>query len=228
MFGYFDPMYWLFMLPPLALMLYAQYLVKSRYKKYGMVQTQRRMTGAETAREILRLNGITDVAVQPIPGDLTDNYDPKTKIVHLSEGVYNNTSIAATGIAAHEIGHAIQHANGYVPIKARNAIFPISNIGSRFGLYIVFAGFIFNFKPLVFVGLIFFAFAVLFQLITLPVEFDASRRAMHTLSGSGILTADEVNGAGKVLGAAAMTYVAALLQSIMMLLYYFLRANRRN
>ncbi|OJU12613.1 MAG: hypothetical protein BGN88_15365 [Clostridiales bacterium 43-6] len=228
MFHYFDPMYYMFMLPPIALMLLAQFLVKSRYSKYGAIVNAKGMTGADAAREILHANGIFDVNVVPIEGKLTDNYDPRTKIVSLSEGVYNGNSISAIGIAAHEVGHAIQHNTGYAPIKARNAIFPVSSLGSSIGPLVIIAGIIFNFPFLSYIGLIFFAFAVLFQLITLPVEFDASRRALNAIGTSGFLTTEEAEGAKKVLTAAALTYIAALLQSLMMLIYYFLRSSRRN
>lgn len=219
-YGYFS--YLLFMVPGLVLVLIAQFKVKSAYNKYSKVANTRHMTGADAAAEVLKMSGVGDVAIRRVSGEMTDHYNPKDNSIYLSEGVYDSTSIAAVGIAAHEAGHAVQYAENYGPIKARMAILPICNFGSRFGIPLAFLGAILNVLELVWLGLLLFGLTLLFQLVTLPVEFNASRRAMKAING-GLLADDEARGARKVLTAAAMTYVAAMLQSLLYFLYYAMR-----
>lgn len=221
-YGYYFG-YLLFMLPAIILVIWAQVLVKSRYRKYSGITTSLRVTGREMAERILKANGINDISVARISGQMTDNFNPKAGTIFLSDGVYDSTSIAAVGIAAHEAGHAVQHATGYFPIKVRTAIVPVCNIGAGFGLPLCILGCIFAFEPLVYIGLILFSLATVFQLVTLPVEFNASRRALAFIESSDLVTRDEYVGAKKMLTAAAMTYVAALAQSMLQLLYYVIR-----
>ena len=175
------------------------------------------------AERILKANGISNISVARISGQMTDNFNPKAGTIFLSDGVYDSTSIAAVGIAAHEAGHAVQHATGYFPIKVRTAIVPVCNIGAGFGLPLCVLGCIFAFEPLVYIGLILFSLATVFQLVTLPVEFNASRRALAFIESSDLISRDEYVGAKKMLTAAAMTYVAALAQSMLQLLFYIIR-----
>ena len=221
-YGYYFG-YLLFMLPAIILVIWAQVLVKSRYRKYSGITTSLRVTGREMAERILKANGINDISVARISGQMTDNFNPKAGTIFLSDGVYDSTSIAAVGIAAHEAGHAVQHATGYFPIKVRTAIVPVCNIGAGFGLPLCILGCIFAFEPLVYIGLILFSLATVFQLVTLPVEFNASRRALAFIESSDLVTRDEYVGAKKMLTTAAMTYVAALAQSMLQLLYYVIR-----
>ena len=211
------------MLPAIILVLWAQWLVKSRYKKYSGITTSLRVTGKEMAERILKANGISNISVARISGQMTDNFNPRAGTIFLSGGVYDSTSIAAVGIAAHEAGHAVQHAAGYFPIKVRTAIVPVCNIGAGFGLPLCVLGCIFAFEPLVYIGLILFSLATVFQLVTLPVEFNASRRALAFIESSDLISRDEYVGAKKMLTAAAMTYVAALAQSMLQLLFYIIR-----
>ena len=221
-YGYYFG-YLLFMLPAIILVIWAQVLVKSRYRKYSGITTSLRVTGREMAERILKANGINDISVARISGQMTDNFNPKAGTIFLSDGVYDSTSIAAVGIAAHEAGHAVQHATGYFPIKVRTAIVPVCNIGAGFGLPLCILGCIFAFEPLVYIGLILFSLATVFQLVTLPVEFNASRRALAFIESSDLISRDEYVGAKKMLTAAAMTYVAALAQSMLQLLFYIIR-----
>ncbi len=201
-------------------------VVKSTFNKYAKVMASSGLTGAQVAEAILRKEGIYDAKVEPIAGSLTDHFNPATKIVSLSETVYGSTSIAAVSVAAHECGHAMQHNEDYFPLKVRSSILPAANFGSKYGLWIVILGLIISFfRPLVFVGVVLFAFGVLFQIVTLPVEFDASRRALATISEMGILTDAEMTGAGKVLKSAAMTYVASAAASILSLIRLILIAQ---
>ena len=201
-------------------------VVKSTFNKYAKVMASSGLTGAQVAEAILRQEGIYDAKVEPIAGSLTDHFNPATKIVSLSETVYGSTSIAAVSVAAHECGHAMQHNEDYFPLKVRSSILPAANFGSKYGLWIVILGLIISFfRPLVFVGVVLFAFGVLFQIVTLPVEFDASRRALATISEMGILTDAEMTGAGKVLKSAAMTYVASAAASILSLIRLILIAQ---
>ncbi len=222
---FIDPLYIIMILPAFILSLYAQIKVKSAYARYSKISTMRGITGAEAARIILTSQGIEDVAIEPARGFLTDHYDPSSKVLRLSEGVYRGTSIASVGVAAHESGHAIQHATGYAPLRLRTALVPITMLGSNLAWPLLIIGFIFMSRSLIMAGVVFFSLAVLFQLVTLPVEFDASARALKVLPATGILTDTEVRGARKVLSAAAMTYVAAAAAAILQLLYFMLRAG---
>ena len=186
------------------------------------------LTAQGVARDILYRSGITDVTIEAVRGELTDHYSPTEKVLRLSESTINSTSIAAIGVAAHECGHAIQHKNGYWPLKLRNAAVPLANIGSSLSIVVIMIGLILGFMKLARVGVFLFLFVVLFELITLPVEFNASKNAMQILEYDGILTGDELTGAGKVLKAAALTYVAALLSSLLQLLRLVLLTRRRD
>jgi len=208
--------------------LIASGLVKSTFNKYSKVACPRRMTGAQVADMMLRDAGINDVTVMQVSGNLTDHYSSKDRALRLSESVYGSTSVAAIGVAAHECGHAIQDKEGYGPLKLRTLSVPLANIGSWISFPLIVIGLIFDWIGLAKVGIIFFVFVVLFQLITLPVEFDASRRAMRILQDRGILADTELSGAGKVLRAAAMTYVAALISSVLQLLRLILLVRRRD
>lgn len=201
--------------------------VRTTFNKYNKVSSRRGITASEVARRILDKNGLYNVQVVRIGGSLTDNFDPRTNIVSLSESVYDSTSLAAIGVAAHECGHAVQHSTGYVPIKVRSAVFPLAQLGSTAYIFVFILGLIFSFEPLVDAGIILFLFVVVFQLVTLPVEFNASRRAMLTISSEGILESDELYGARRTLTAAAMTYVASLLVSFTQLLRLLSYRSRR-
>ena len=201
-------------------------LVKGTFNKNAKVAAMSGMTGAEAAQAILHQKGIYDVRVERVSGSLTDNFNPSTKVVNLSESVYDSTSISALSVAAHECGHAMQHDEQYFPLTLRSKILPAANFGSKFGLWIVLAGvFISFFRPLIFVGVILFSFGVIFQLVTLPVEFDASHRALETISEMGILNDEELKGGQKVLRSAAMTYVASAAASILSLIRLILIAQ---
>ena len=228
MYGYyFDPTYFLLIIGMLLSMA-ASARVKSTFAIYSRVRSASGLTGAEAARRILRMAGITDVTVVPISGSLTDHYDPRNKQLALSQDVYDRTSVAAIGVAAHECGHAIQDAQNYVPLNLRSAIVPVANIGSTLSWPLFLAGLILSIRPLLTLGILLFSFAVLFQLVTLPVEFNASARALKMLGSSGMLGTDEVKGAKKVLTAAALTYVAALASSILQLLRLIILAGGRD
>ena len=224
MFG-IDPLYWMMMAPVLLLSLYASFKVKSTFNKYSKFTTSRGLTGAEVARQILRTYGLSHVDVVETDGFLSDHYDPIKKIVKLSREVFNSKSVASIGVAAHETGHAIQHAKAYRPLVLRNAIAPTASIGSNLSWIIIMVGFVFGALGLVKLGIVLFSIVVVFQLITLPVEFNASARAKEILYGQGILTSNELAGVNSVLSAAAMTYVAAAASSIMTLLYFLIRAG---
>ena len=199
--------------------LIAQWRVNSAFSKYSRVASMSGMTGAQAARMILQSNGINHVSVQRISGKLTDHYNPSTKVLNLSESVYGSTSVAAIGVAAHECGHAIQHARGYFPLSLRTALVPVANIGSQLSWVFIIVGAILSFnQTLITIGIIMFSAAVLFQLVTLPVEFNASARALEQLESNGILYRDEVSQTRKVLSAAALTYVAAAATAILQLL----------
>lgn len=205
--------------------------VKATFKKYSDVYNSRGITGAQAARQILDSNGLYNVGIEFISGNLTDHYDPTANVIRLSESVYNSTSAAAVGVAAHECGHAVQHAVGYTPIKIRQAVIPLTNFGSKLWYIVFIAGLALSStafgSTLVMVGILLFALVVLFQLVTLPVEFNASRRALQTLESYNILDGDELSSAGKVLRAAAMTYVAAVANAILQLLRLLAIANRK-
>ena len=215
---YFDPTYILIIIAAI-ISLIAQWRVNSAFSKYSRVASMSGMTGAQAARMILQSNGINDVSVQRISGKLTDHYNPSTKVLNLSESVYGSTSVAAIGDAAHECGHAIQHARGYFPLSLRTALVPVANIGSQLSWVFIIVGAILSFnQTLITIGIIMFSAAVLFQLVTLPVEFNASARALEQLESNGILYRDEVSQTRKVLSAAALTYVAAAATAILQLL----------
>lgn len=227
-FFYLDYYYLILVVPTLIFAIFTQIWLKNTYKKYSGLRNARGLTGADAAMNVLRHYQIYDVKIEHISGRMTDHYDPRTKVIRLSEGVYNGTSIAAVGIACHEAGHAAQHANGYVPIKIRNAIIPICNIGSMAGIPLAIIGLFLSSELLINVGLLLYSFVAIFQLATLPVEFNASARAISVIKDSGMLMADEVPGARKMLTAAAMTYVAALATSLANLLRLLLIFGRRN
>ena len=212
----------------MLLSLAASTRLKSTFSYYRKIRSASGLTGAETAERILRAAGITDVHVRAISGSLTDHYDPRTKTVSLSEDIYDKTSLAAVGVAAHECGHAIQDATNYAPLNIRSAIVPAANIGSQLSWPLFIAGLIFSIHPLVTLGIALFSLAVLFQLVTLPVEINASSRALTMLETTGILGTDEKKGARKVLTAAALTYVAALASSILQLLRLIILAGGRD
>lgn len=192
--------------------------VKSTYSKYAKQASSKGMTSEQVASQMLEEAGIYDVRIEQVGGNLTDHYSPKEKVLRLSDTVYGSTSVAAIGVAAHECGHAIQHQEGYGPLSLRSAAVPAANIGSKLSWPIILLGIFLSFEPLVQIGIVLFSVVVLFQIITLPVEFDASKRAMAVLEKDGILTETELTGAGKVLKAAAMTYVAAMITAILQLL----------
>lgn len=215
------------MIPVFIFALYCQAKVNSTYRKYSKVTSRRGMTGADAAYKLLMLNGITDVKIKRISGNLTDHYNPKTKEICLSEGVFNSRSVAAIGIACHEAGHACQHAFGYAPLKLRNAVIPVTKIGSSLGIPLALLGMIIYSDTLIYAGLILYATVAVFQLITLPVEFNASKRALQTIESNAFLEGEEYTGAKRVLTAAAMTYVAALVSAVATLLRLVLVMNRR-
>lgn len=208
---YFDQYYILWVLPAMLIALFAQINVKTTFNKYSSVGNARGITASQVARKILDSNGLYNVTVVPTSGNLTDNYNPKNKTVNLSESVYNSTSVAAIGVAAHETGHAIQHSKAYKPLVLRNTIVPVTQFSSSISIWILLLGFLLNWGILITVGIVLFSVAVLFQLITLPVEFNASSRALKILERNDILYGNELGGAKKVLRAAALTYVAATL-----------------
>lgn len=215
---YYDPTYMLIIISAL-ISLFAQFLVNSRFSKYSRVRSRSGMTGAQAAERILQSQGIYDVAIQRVSGKLTDHYDPRNKTLNLSDAVYASTSVAAVGVAAHECGHAIQHARGYAPLSFRSALVPVANIGSQLSwLFIILGIFFGGSHTLIMIGILMFSAAVLFQLVTLPVEFNASGRALKLLSETGILQKDEVSDTRKVLSVAALTYVAAAATAVLQLL----------
>ena len=220
---YFDSTY-LILIPAILFSLWAQSQVKNTYARYSKEFAG--LTGAEAARMVLEMNGVTGVTIQPIAGELTDHFDPRTNTISLSQGVYDVTSVAAVGVAAHEAGHAVQYAVGYSPIKIRTAIIPVTQIGSYLSWPLLLIGLVLGSETLAMAGVLLFCAVVAFQLVTLPVEFNASNRALDALGASGYLKEEQLNGAGKVLRAAAMTYVAALAQAVAQLLRLLMIANR--
>jgi len=224
---YYDSSYILVLVGAVICML-ASARVQSTFRKYDKVQSRTGLTGAEAARRLLQAQGIYDVSVQRISGNLTDHYDPKNKILRLSDSTYDSTSVAAIGVAAHECGHAMQHAENYIPLAARSGMVPVANFASRFSMLLILAG-LFLGQFLVEAGILLFCAVVLFQIITLPVEFNASGRALRLLGDNGILYDEEVGMTRKVLGAAALTYVAGVLSAILQLLRLILifGGNRR-
>ncbi len=236
MLFYIDWFYIVLVLPAILLTLIANSFVKANFKRYSQVDTNG-LTGAKAARIVLDENGLTDVEIEHFAGELTDHFDPKENVVRLSDSTYNSASCAAVGIACHEVGHAIQYANNYTPLKIRNAIIPVTNFGSRLSTPLIILGIILSifgakFAIIAYIGVALFGLTVLFQLITLPVEFNASRRAMQTINQFELLDAEGKTGARKVLISAALTYVGALAVSVSQLLYLFLvvakNTRRRN
>lgn len=222
----FDPMYILVIIMAIVCMI-ASARVNSVYKKYARVRSMSGMTGAQAALEILRRNGIIDVAVCHVPGNLTDHYDPRNRTVNLSDATYGSASVAAVAVAAHECGHVMQHQTGYLPLKFRTSLVPAANLGSKAGIPLIFLGMLMSFSPLITIGIWVFSLAVLFQVVTLPVEFNASSRALAMLEEYGILSVEESSGSRKVLSAAAMTYVASAASAVVQLLRLVLLNGRR-
>jgi len=223
-----DIYYIILVLPALVFSMWAQAKVNSTFNRYSKERTYSGMTGYEAARRILAANGLYHVNVERVSGNLTDHYDPKANVIRLSDSVFSSNSVAAVGVAAHEAGHAVQYAQHYAPIKLRTAIIPITNIGSTISIPLVLIGFFMGAQPLVNLGLLLFATVAVFQLVTLPVEFNASRRAVNALEMGGTMADEELKGVKKVLSAAAMTYVAALAVSVANLLRLVLRFGGRN
>ncbi len=228
-FYYFDYTYFVYIVPALIVTMIAQFRVKSTFEKYSRISTARNMTGAQAASSVAQFGGAPGVQVQRISGSLTDHFDPRDNTISLSDQVYSSTSIAALGVAAHEAGHAIQHAQGYLPNKIRTVLVPITNFGSRLAVPLIIVGLFLpvQYDFVVNLGIALYSFAVLFQLATLPVEFNASFRAIRALDEAGILYPDELEGAKKVLRAAAMTYLAASFTAIMSLLRLLVIAGNR-
>lgn len=224
---FYDKYYLILVVPTLLLSLWAQIVVKSAFAKYSKIPCSRKISGQDAAATLLRVNCISDVKIEPVGGSMTDHYDPARKVLRLSEPVYNKNSIAAVGVAAHELGHALQHASSWGPLALRTGLVPIANIGSSIGPWLAIAGFIFSMPLLINIGIVLFGIAVLFYVVTLPVEFNASSRALTLLRDNNILNGDELKGARKVLNAAALTYVASALTAIMSLLRLVLLSRRR-
>lgn len=217
------------LIPAIILSFYAQFKVSSTFKKYARVHSRAGYTGAQAARAILHSNGLYDVRVEPVGGRLSDHYDPRDRTVRLSEDVYHGNSLASLAVAAHETGHALQHASEYIPLQLRSTFVPVASFGSNLGPILILVGlFIPSYNFLLQLGILAFAAAVLFQLITLPVEYNASSRAMTLLQNQGMLASDEIKGARRVLSAAALTYLAAALVSILQLARFILIAQGRN
>lgn len=217
------------LIPAILLSVYAQFKIQSAYGRYSEVRSRSGLTGAQAAREILSRNGLYDVRVEPVAGRLSDHYDPRTRVVRLSEGVYASNSLAAVAVAAHETGHALQHATGYFPLQLRATFVPAANFGSGLGPILILIGlFMPSFGFLLQLGILAFSLAVIFQIITLPVEFNASRRALAILQGESMLSGDEVRGARSVLSAAALTYVAAALSAVLQLARFLIIAQGRS
>lgn len=224
-------MYWdstiIILIPAIIFSIVAQIMVKSAFSKYSKVRNSRGLTGADAAREILDRNGLSNVRIEHISGSLTDHYDPKANVIRLSDDVYGSATVAAVGVAAHEAGHAVQYAEGYYPIKIRNAIIPVTRFGSSLSTPLVILGLVLSWDFLITAGILLFCAVVLFQAITLPVEFNASGRALKTLRSSHFLEDDEMKGARSVLTAAAMTYVAAMLSALLSLVRLLVISGRR-
>ena len=223
-----DIYYLILVVPAVILSYIAQWMVQSTFKKYSSKKLERNITGSQAANYLLQKNDVTGVTVKPISGSLTDNFNPTDMTLNLSEPVHNVNSIAAVGVAAHETGHAIQHSKGYLPIKFRSMLVPVANLGSAAGPLLALAGLALSFSFLVDIGLILFFGSVLFYLVTLPVEFNASSRALKTLKEAGVMNKEELKGVKKVLGAAAMTYVASALVSLGNFIRFFLMTKRED
>ena len=234
-YGYGDflanNVYFLLLIPVLILSVYAQIQVSGSFRRYSGVRNRRGLTGAQAAEAVLRAHGVYDVPIRPCRGNLTDHYDPRDNTIYLSEGVYAAPTVAAVGVACHEAGHAVQYAVGYGPVRVRTAIIPVTQIGSQLSFILLLVGRVLYSQSLFLVGIVLFSLTTFFQLVTLPVEFNASHRALETIDGQGLLDEEELSGARRVLRAAALTYVAALLMSLLQLLRYVLiflgRGGRR-
>ena len=225
---YYDAIYWIILIPVLILSVYAQFQVSGSFNRYSRVRNRRGITGAQAAYEVLKAHGVFDVEIRPCRGQLTDHYDPRDNTIYLSESVYDAPTVAAVGVAAHEAGHAVQYAVGYGPVRVRSAFIPVTQFGSQFAFIALVLGLVLYVQPLFAIGIVLFGLTTLFQLVTLPVEFDASARAVATIESSALLDEEERQGAKKVLRAAALTYVAALLMSLLQLLRYLLIFSGRN
>lgn len=234
-YGYGDflanNIYCILLVPVFLLSLWAQFQVSGSFRRYSAVNNRRHLTGAQAAEAVLRAHGVYDVGIRPCRGSLTDHYDPRDNTIYLSEDVYNAPTIAAVGVACHEAGHAVQYAEGYGPVRLRSAIIPATQLGSKFSFILLLVGMLLYSQTLFLAGILLFSLTTIFQLVTLPVEFNASARAIETIEGQYLLDGDEIGGAKKVLRAAAMTYVAALLMSMLQLLRFVLiflgRSNSR-
>lgn len=229
-FYFFDYTYFIFMLPALLVSLWAQIKVQSTFTKYSKVMCTRGLSGADAAKKVLNYNEVFDVKINPVAGNLTDNFDPRNNTINLSQDVYSETSVAAVGVAAHEAGHAVQYAKKYAPMKLRSALVPVTQIGSTLAFPLILLGLVLPVQYSFFasIGIALFSLAVLFQVVTLPVEINASKRAIKTLEESGALYDDELEGAKKVLIAAAMTYLAATFAAVLNLFRILLLFNNRN
>ena len=223
MFAFFDPMYFVILAPGLALSLYATWKTKATFSKYSKVGSRNRMTGAQAATLMLERNGIRDVKIERTGGWLSDHYDPRKKVLRLSDDVYSSNSLSAIGVACHEAGHAMQDSHGYAMLSLRSALVPATNFSSMFSYIVLIGGFLLQSDPLMLVGVCLFSVCVVFSLVTLPVEWDASRRAKVAMDEVGMLSPEENRHASKVLNAAFMTYLAAAITSLLTLLYYLFR-----
>lgn len=217
---FLDPKYFIFLAPGFLVMLWAQWKLKGTFRRYREIPNSRGLTGAQAASAVLRYAGVTDVRIEPIPGELSDHFDPTAKVLRLSESVYASRSVAALGVAAHEAGHAVQQHVMYAPFALRSGLVPVVNIGSQLGFGLLFAGMLLNFVGLAWLGVVLFALSTLFTLVTLPVEYNASARARQLLEGAGLVTPDEYRGVRTMLNAAAYTYVASFAVSMLQLLYW--------
>jgi len=220
---YFDPVYLIFAAPGILLAMYAQFTTKATFNKYSKIAASSRMTGAQAAKQLLSFANIDDVGIEQTSGFLSDHYDPRAKMLRLSPDVYASQSLSAIGVACHEAGHAIQHARHFAPLSLRSAMVPVTSISSQFSMIVIMAGLFL--RPLLIVGIILFAIGVVFSIITLPVEWDASRRAKHLMVEAGIVSRSEAAASGSVLNAAFMTYVAGTVSAVMTLLYYLMRSG---
>lgn len=231
MFYGFDMTYLIFIVPCIIITLICQINVSSAFSKYSQIPNSRNMTGAQAAEYVLRQNGVTGVRIEHISGNLTDHFDPRTNVIRLSDNVYNCSTVAAVGVAAHEAGHAVQHAQNYLPNKIRTAILPLANIGSRTSWGLIILGLLFSSKigfVLLYMGIVLFSFSVLFTVATLPVEFNASSRALKCIRETNLLNEEEYSGAKRTLRAAAMTYVASALTAILQLLRLIIISKNKN
>lgn len=230
---YIDLTYIVLVLPAVLLSLWASWNVNSTYRRYSQDSNSRGLTAAEAARRVLNANGLSNVPIECIPGELTDHYDPSANVVRLSEGVFGSCSTAAIGVACHEVGHAIQHATGYLPVRIRSAIVPVTNIGAKLSVPLIMAGLLlsgFSQKLIMaaYIGILLFSLCAVFQIVTLPTEFNASRRALVSIQDMNLLTGEEITGAKRTLRAAALTYVAALTTTLVQLLRFIILVNARN